>query len=191
MHSVSRTIADEIFARVEALTGADPGLTRAAAIRAVADAMGRSVSGTSSAFYSGARRAREAAATPPSSGGPRARRVRTSGHSDGPRLYAEMLPLVEAGATVEQAARRFGDDDSVAEIAAGFSRWVERDRLGAAEAPGARTTAAGSLQRSVDDAEARITSLEAENRTLRRDLTRARQALQRIRTIVDTASDLP
>lgn len=191
MRTMSRTVVDEIFARVEALTSANPGITRAAAIRAVADEMGRSVSGTSSAFYSRARRARDAAAKPPSSRGAHARRMRTSGHADAPRLYAEMLPLVEAGATIEQAARRFGDEDSVAEIAAGFARWVNRGQLGTAELSGVPAAAAKALQRAFDNAEARITSLEAENRTLRRDLTRARQALYRIRAILDTVSDLP
>jgi hypothetical protein len=102
-----------------------------------------------------------------------------------------MLPLVEAGATVEQAARRFGDEDSVPEIAAGFSRWVERQGSGrAAPAEAAPPPAEGvaELDRAVRDAEARITALEAENRELRRELTRARQAITRVRSILDSAS---
>ncbi len=179
MDMMSTTIADQVFAKVTALIDAEPGLTRAHAIRRLAGEMGRSVPATSSAFYGGARRARERGAGAATSA-PAQRRIRTSGNAGAPRLYAEMLPLVEAGATIEQAARRFGDEDDVEEIAAGFARWMERDQ------PPTRARAG-----AVVDAEARITSLEAENRALRRDLVRARQAVERARAILDTASDLP
>ena len=92
------------------------------------------------------------------------RRSRASDTLDATRLYTEMLPLVEAGATVEQAARRFGDEDAVEEIAAGFSRWMERDQ---ASAPAA-----------TDGPGARISELEAENRALREALDRARAILE-------------
>src|SRR5680860_1242053 len=120
MHPMSTTVADQVYARVTALTGADPGMTRASAIRAVSAEMGRSVPATSSAFYAGAKRAEAAAAA---SAPTRGRRTAVAGHPDAPALYAKMLPLIEAGATVEQAARRFGDEETVIEIAAGFSRW--------------------------------------------------------------------
>ena len=179
---MAKTISDEVFAKVEALTRSGVAVTRAAAIREVAEETGRSVSATSSAFYAGSRRAKQAAASP--AGG--ARRGRGSRRPDSPALYSEMLPLVEAGASVEQAARRFGDDDSVAEIAAGFARWRERERrAGPAQRPGGDRRAG---EHAVLDAEGRITALEAENRGLRRDLIRARQALARIQAIVDTAS---
>ncbi len=157
---MTSTVGDQVYARVTALVNAGAGMSRAQAIRAVAEEMGRSVPGTSSAFYAGARRARDAGGSPADGG----RHRHIVAHADESRLYAEMLPLVEAGASVEQAARRFGDEDDVQEIAAGFSRWV------------------------AGDAEARITSLEAENRTLRRDLTRTREALQRARAILDTVA---
>jgi transposase-like protein len=103
-----------------------------------------------------------------------------------------MLPLVEAGATVEQAARRFGDEDSVPEIAAGFSRWRDREGRGRAAATPPPAPAGGpglaELDRAVRDAQARITALEAENRELRRELTRARQAITRVRSILDSAA---
>jgi predicted RNase H-like nuclease (RuvC/YqgF family) len=101
-----------------------------------------------------------------------------------------MLPLVEAGATVEQAARRFGEDDeSAADIAAGFSRWIARGG-GRGDEP---TVAApdprlAQLERALNDAQGRITALEAENRGLRRDLTSARQAITRVRSILDSAA---
>lgn len=158
---MTSTVGDQVYARVTALVAADAGMSRAQALRTVADEMGRSVPATSSAFYAGAKRAREtgAAAEPPARGG---RRSRASGTLDTTRLYAEMLPLVEAGATVEQAARRFGDEDDVEEIAAGFSRWIERDQASAATA----------------GTDARIAALEAENRALREALDRARAILE-------------
>ena len=175
---MSATVADQVFERVSALTGGDPTMTRAAAIRAVAVEMGRSVPATSSAFYAGARRAAEAPATPAPVAPARPRRPRASGHAAAPALYAEMLPLVEAGATVEQAARRFGDEESVAEIAAGFSRWRESDRPAPADPP-------------VGDLGARLAAVEAENRVLRGELNRAHQALRRVRAIVETVPDPP
>ena len=195
---MAETVSDEVFARVEALTGEGGVATRAEAIRRVAAEMDRSVSATSSAFYAGARRAqatappRRARATAPpraASPGP-ARRSRGSGSpSDAPKLYAEMLPLVEAGATIEQAARRFGDEEGVEEIAAGFARWLERERRPAApDAVPAPDPRLPGLERTARDAQARLTALEAENRELRRELTRARQAITRVRAILDSAA---
>ena len=171
---MSATVADQIYARVTALRDADPSLTRAAAIRTVADEMGRSVPATSSAFYARARRGAEAGEAPaPSAARATGKRARAAGHAAAPALYAEMLPLVEAGATVEQAARRFGDEDGVAEIAAGFTRWLQRDQP------------AEALPPTQELADARVAQLEAENRSLRRELAQARQAIQRARVILD------
>lgn len=149
--------------------------TRAEAIRRVAEEMDRSVSATSSAFYAAARRADEAASAP--AGTPAAPRGRSTAHADASRLYAEMLPLVEAGASVEQAARRFGDDDeAAAEIAAGFTRWAvnEADAVSQDEAD------------ELAEARGRIDVLEAENRRLNRDLARAAQTLSRARAIIES-----
>ena len=176
---MTATVADQVFARVSALTGADPALTRAAAIRAVATEMGRSVPATSSAFYAGAKRAEPPAASVSAPVRTRGKRGASAGHPDPPALYAEMLPLVEAGATVEQAARRFGDEDSVAEISAGFSRWREREQQ--APVPAAAAPPGDVL--------ARLASVEAENRILRGELTRAHQALRRVRAIVETVPE--
>ena len=186
---MAETVSDEVFARVEALTGEGGVATRAEAIRRVAAEMDRSVSATSSAFYAGARRAR-ATAPPRAAAAAPTRRSRGSGsHSDAPKLYAEMLPLVEAGATIEQAARRFGDEEGVDEIAAGFARWLERERHPAApEAAPARDPRVSELERTARTAQARLTALEAENRELRRELTRARQAITRVRGILDSAA---
>lgn len=175
---MSATVADQVFARVTSLIEADPGLSRAAAIRTVADEMGRSVAATSSAFYARARRdapdATEKTPAPAAHPGAPGRRARAAGHAAAPALYAEMLPLVEAGASVEQAARRFGDEDSVAEIAAGFTRWMRRNQP------------AEALPAPERVADARLAELEAENRSLRRELAQARQAIQRARVILDT-----
>jgi hypothetical protein len=173
---MGRTVADQVHDRVTALTDADRTLTRAAAIRAVADEMGRSVSATTSAFYA---RARRNAAGPPAA--PAAttsgRRARVAGHAASPALYAEMLPLVEAGATVEQAARRFGDEDRVPEIVAGFARWA------------GRTQRAGTPTVTVELANARAAQLEAENGSLRREVAQARQAILEARAVLDAAAD--
>ena len=155
--------------------------TRAEAIRLVAAEMDRSVSATSSAFYSAARRADEDAPTVPTASP--APRGRTQAGADTTRLYAEMLPLVEAGASVEQAARRFGDDDeAAAEIAAGFTRWA----LNEAEEATASTGGGDGLDGELAEAQERIAELEAENRGLRRDLVRASQTLSRVRAIIDS-----
>jgi hypothetical protein len=185
---MARSVADEVFAQVEAVR-VDAGVSRAEAIRRVAAQSGRTPSAVSSAFYSAARRLRPAAPAPRREK-PSARRSGRSGtHSDAPALYDEMLPLVEAGATVEQAARRFGDDDeSVADIAAGFSRWIARGgRTGAGTGAAGPDPRLAQLERALHDAQGRITALEAENRGLRRDLTSARQAITRVRTILDSA----
>ena len=189
---MSSSVADQVFAQVQAVC-TDEGVSRAEAIRRVAARTGRSPSAVSSAYYSGSRRAR---ATPaPRAGRPAGRRSgRTGVHSDAPALFEEMLPLVEAGATVEQAARRFGDDDeSTAEIAAGFSRWIARGggRRREGDVPaagGAPDPHLKQLERELKDAQGRITALEADNRGLRRDLTRARQAITRVRAILDSTT---
>ena len=174
---MSATVADQVYARVTALTGADPGMTRASAIRAVSAEMGRSVPATSSAFYAGAKRA-EVAGAP--SAPTRGRRTAVAGHPDAPALYAEMLPLIEAGATVEQAAppvRRRGD------------RRRDRRRIltvARARAPG---SVARPGRRRAGRRAARLASAEAENRILRGELTRARQALSRVRAIVESVPD--
>ena len=190
MPAISSSVADQVFAQVQAVC-TDEGVSRAEAIRRVAARTGRSPSAVSSAYYSGSRRARSAAV--PRAGRPAGRRSgRTGVHSDAPALFEEMLPLVEAGATVEQAARRFSDDDeSTADIAAGFSRWIARgggsggEGVTAAAAPDPRLR---ELERDLKDAQGRITALEADNRGLRRDLTRARQAITRVRAILDSTA---
>ena len=178
---MARTVGEEVFERVEALTAGASALGRTEAIRRVAGEMGRTPSATSSAYSAAARRA--AAPDGAAPGGPEAERDapgRSSGHSDAGRLYAEMLPLVEAGGSIEQAARRFGSEDDVPAIAAGFRRWRSRQR-GDASAPAPR--------RRHDDPEARIVALEAENRGLRNELSRARRTLARIRTLADEAAE--
>jgi hypothetical protein len=170
---MAETVADQVYARVQALMADGSAASRAEAIRGVADEMDRSVSATSSAFYAGARKARDAA---PQQGVVEAvsRSSRSSSRRDSPALYAEMLPLVEAGATIEQAARRFGgDEEDAEEIAAGFARWLARQDAPAVE-PGADT---------------RIAELEAEVRGLRRELVLARQAISRARAILETAPE--
>jgi len=170
---MAETVADQVFVRVEALMSEGSVASRSAAIRHVADEMDRSVSATSSAYYAGARKVREADGAPEPAAPARA--GRSSGRRESAALYAEMLPLVEAGATVEQAARRFGGDEEQAEeIAAGFSRWLARQE-GAAEAP------------PVDDA--RVAALEAEIRDLRRDLDRARRAISQAQEILEAAGE--
>jgi hypothetical protein len=167
---MAETVADQVFVRVEALMSEGAVASRAAAIRRVADEMDRSVSATSSAYYSGARKAREPEAPEPAVA---ARQGRASGRRDSAALYAEMLPLVEAGATVEQAARRFGgDEEQAGEIAAGFTRWLARQG-GAAEAD------------EPDDG--RLAALEAEVSDLRRELDRARLAISQAREILESA----
>lgn len=172
---MAETVADQVYARVEALMAQGSAASRAEAIRGVADEMDRSVSATSSAFYAGARKARDAAPEPePGVAEAAARSSRSSARRDSPALYAEMLPLVEAGATIEQAARRFGgDEEDAEEIAAGFTRWLARQDAPAVE-PGADT---------------RIAALEAEVRGLRRDLARARLAIGRAQEILDGAGE--
>ncbi len=144
---MAETVADQVFGRVEALMTEGSVPSRAAAFRRVADEMDRSVSATSSAYYAGARKAREAGTAEPAAAEPEPRRAqagRSSGRRDSAALYAEMAPLVEAGATVEQAARRFGGDEEQAEeIAAGFTRWLARQGGATAPAPGRRRPGGG------------------------------------------------
>jgi len=168
---VTTTVADQVVERVEALMRTEGVRTRAEAIRRVAAEMDRSVSATSSAFYAGRRSAAEA--------GDQTGAAPRRAQADRNRLYAEMLPLVEAGATIEQAARRFGDDEDADEIAAGFARWILAERSGGGEG--------GELA----EARRQITALEAELRSLRRDLTRAHQALSRVRALVGDALGEP
>lgn len=174
---MTSTVADDVFRQVSDLCAADGALSKAEAIRRVAADCGRTVSAVSSAYYSGARRARGA----PSASG----EDHTMGTEQGPgspTLYAEMLPLVEAGASVEQAARRFGDGDEVAEIAAGFRRWHDLN----GEDIAANTDALGQALR---DAEQRIAALEDDNRRLRHELAQFRQAIDAAQTALDRVSD--
>lgn len=181
---MATTVADQVFVRVEALMAEAGAATRAEAIRRVASEMDRSVSATSSAYYAGARRARaagEGTAPPEPAATARTRRGRGAGSGSGaPTLYAQMQPLVEAGATIEQAARRFGDEEAVPEIAAGYARWAEREG-------GDGDRRAADPEGRVADALERISALEAENHDLRQELTRARRAISRARAILDSA----
>jgi hypothetical protein len=171
---MAETVADQVFGRVEALMGDGSVASRAAAIRLVAGEMDRSVSATSSAYYAGARKAREAAPAEPAAPEREPRRApggRATGRRDSTALYAEMAPLVEAGATVEQAARRFGGDEEQAEeIAAGFTRWLARQGGAAEPAPGDG---------------GRVAALEAELDGLRGELERARRTIARAREVLD------
>lgn len=175
---MTRTVAEEVYERVQALSADPAGLRRAEAIRRVAEELGRTTSATSSAYYAGARRAARSDPEPaeiPPSAAPAPRRdapTRSSGHSDAGRLYARMLPLVEAGASVEQAARRFGGEDDVPAMAAGFARWQARQQRVAETGDGAR-----------------VVALEAEVRGLRRELARTRTAVARMRAILEALDD--
>jgi hypothetical protein len=103
-----------------------------------------------------------------------------------PTLYAEMLPLVEAGATIEQAARRFGDDDGVEEIAAGFIRWRAREQ---GDLNGDPSVALARLGDELHAAQNRIVALEAESRGLRRELEGAQKAISRARVILESTGE--
>ncbi len=166
---MTTTVAHQVVERVEALMRDEGVATQAEAIRRVAAEMNRSVAATSSAFYAGRRAAGDDDEPPAPSSAAR----RSGAPQLRPRLFAEMLPLVEAGASIEQAARRFGDEDDADDIAAGFARWLLSERASGAE---------GS---ALVDARRRVTALEAEVRGLRRDLARATQVLARIRAIAD------
>jgi transposase-like protein len=180
-----RTVSEDVYERVQALSAGEPGLSRAEAIRRVARQLGRTPAATSSAYYAGARRAAGGASRGPAAPAAAPARpdapARSSGHSDAGRLYARMLPLVEAGASVEQAARRFGSEDDVPAIAAGFERWRARQRGDAAPSgPPGGAAAAGS---------SRVVALEAEVRGLRRELARTHTALARIRAALESLED--
>lgn len=170
-------VSDEVLDRVrERIAG---GERPTEAIRAVASEMNRSEGSTSSAYYAALRRERQRT----ESG---RRHQRQGDRHDAGSLYREMLPLVEAGASPQQAARRFGGDDVDAEaVATGFERWQERESVTADPEEIAEATAAINLD--LINAEDRLRALEAENRTLRREVVRARQALTRVRAIVDGA----
>ena len=100
-------------------------------------------------------------------------------------LYREMLPLVEAGASAEQAARRFGGDDrDIEAVATGFEAWRQRQDGDVAEDPAAE---ASDLR--LREAQERLSALEAENRVLRGELGRVRQAISRAGAILDAADD--
>ncbi|HMM49120.1 MAG TPA: hypothetical protein PKE32_05860 [Miltoncostaeaceae bacterium] len=111
--------------------------------------------------------------------------------SSGSSLYAEMLPLVEAGATVEQAARRFGGDAGEAqEIAEDFLRWWEaeaRDDASDDEDDDdddiARDDDADDDE--VDELRSRVARLEAENRALRRRMADLREVIRRAGELVE------
>lgn len=174
------TVADEVYREVSALTTGTASVSRAEAIRRVAEGLGKSVAAVSSAYYTGARRAEQAGdrAHPPSG-----RRGQDARRPGSPALYAEMLPLVEAGATVRQAARRFGGDaDEVAEIAAGFLRWREEEGDIDADEPSALT----ELEDELADARRTITLLRAKNEALADALHSVIQAAQRARNTLDT-----
>jgi len=104
--------------------------------------------------------------------------IDATGHPGTPALYAEMLPLVEAGATVQQAARRFGGDpEEVDEIAEGFLRWRHREARGVPEP--AAVDLLGHGDPELLAAERRVAELEAENRALRRRLADVRDLVRR------------
>ncbi|MGI9538758.1 MAG: hypothetical protein ACR2N6_01250 [Miltoncostaeaceae bacterium] len=170
-------VSDEVLERVRGrIAGGDRPTS---AIRAVASEMGRSEGSTSSAYYAALRRERKRG-----DGG--SRRQRQGDRHDAASLYREMLPLVEAGASAQQAARRFGGDDvDAAAVATGFERWHKQESATAEPEEIAEATVAISLD--LINAEDRLEALEAENRTLRREVVRARQALTRVRAIVDGA----
>lgn len=174
-----RTVADEVFGRVEELAAGPRALPRGQAIRRVAEEMGRTEGATRSAYYA-ARRARLSAVDDADESAARGH------HHDSQSLFAEMLPLVEAGGSVEQAARRFGDEDSVSGIAAGFRRWLAREGIPLAEPLDdvARADGPGSALSAAED---KVAALEAENRALRHDLARARSAINRAGAILESA----
>ncbi len=150
------------------------------AIRQVAGEMDRTVASTSSAYYSWQRRERARPSGPDAVAHPR-----EAARRDPVGLYREMQPLVEAGASAEQAARRFGGDDrDVEAVAAGFEAWRQRQDGEASEDPAAE--ASDALLR---EAQERLSALEAENRTLRGELGRARQAIGRAGAILGAADD--
>jgi len=170
-----RGVGEEIRQRVEELAGED-GITQAEAIRRVAREMGRGEPATASAFYGAQRRQRERERERP-------RRRQDRGGTRHTQLYSEMLPLVEAGASPEQAARRFGAEEDVEAIAVGFEEWRADESLGGVE----DLPPEDPTDRRLAAAEARIVTLEAANRILMRDLEHARRTLRRIRANADAA----
>lgn len=189
------TVADEVYREVLSLTEGGEVASRAEAIRRVAEGLGKSVAAVSSAFYTGQRRARSGSTQTQEPGTGRRGR---EGHRGSPALYAEMLPLVEAGATVRQAARRFGGDaDEVADIASGFVRWRDQEGGGpvvdvdadidADDTDADADGASAELHEAVADVQERIDALEEENRDLRRDLARAQQTISRALAILQSA----
>lgn len=187
---MAATVADEVYREVQSLTEGGEVATRAEAIRRVAEGLGKSVAAVSSAFYTGQRRAKAQGAEAQEPGTGRRNR---EGHRGSPALYAEMLPLVEAGATVQQAARRFGGDaDEVDEIASGFLRWREQEGAGAItdldfETDDIDGADDADLDSAVAEVQERIDALEEENRDLRRDLARAQQTISRALAILQSA----
>lgn len=190
MASERTSASDDIHRRVSDVVEAE-GVSRAEAIRRVAEELGRTAAGTSSAFYAAAKRIRDqdeagGGHRATSSASTTARRASRSGPRHHSQLFAEMLPLVEAGASPQQAARRFGQDEDVSAIAAGFEEWL---RLGGLEGTEQGGSSQAELVVELDDARARIASLEAENRVLKSDLGRTRQTLARLRAIIDASED--
>ncbi len=173
--SAPQGIGDEVRRRVQERVESE-GVSQAEAIRQVAREMGRGEPATASAFYGALRRQRSKTRD-------RSRRQErpSQRHS---QLYSEMLPLVEAGASAEQAARRFGAEEDVEAIAEGFEEWRagEQADLVLPDLP-----PKSPLERQLAAAEARIVTLEAANRILMRDLEHARRTLRRIRANVDAA----
>lgn len=174
-HVPQRGIGDEVRRRVLERVERD-GVSQAEAIRHVAREMGRGEPATASAFYGALRRQRSKERSRP-------RREERPSHRHS-QLYSEMLPLVEAGASAEQAARRFGADEDIEAIAEGFEEWREEEQ---AERPVTDLPATDPIDRRLAAAEARIVTLEAANRILMRDLEHSRRTLRRIRANVDAA----
>jgi hypothetical protein len=145
----------ELVRMVEDLRASE-GIGPTAAVRRVAQATGRSESSVRSAYYA-ARRDRGDA--PPHG-------------TQNPHIYAEMAPLVEAGVSPVQAARRLGSDKSAERVAEGFARWL---------------AGRGDARGEEDGVLARLGDLERENRELRAALEEARRALARIADLADAA----
>ena len=132
---MAETVADQVFVRVEALMSEGPVASRAAAIRHVAEEMDRSVSATSSAYYSGARKSETARPTAAVESAVRPARGASSGRRESAASTSGDAPTGR-GWRHRRAGRPplRGDEEQAEEIAAGFTRWA-RAPGGAAEAP--------------------------------------------------------
>jgi len=172
------TVTETVHARVSALVAG--GARPSDAIRQVAGEMDRTVSSTSSAYYS-----RERGAAKRSRARDSVPHPREADRDEPVGLYREMLPLVEAGASAEQAARRFGGDDRDVEVvAAGFAAWLQRQD---GDSGSDAEVQAGDAR--LREPQGRVAALEAENRLLRSELGRARQAINRAAVILGAAED--